>query len=105
MSSPPVITSEQRNATIEKARAIRIEMADVRMRLASASLRLTEALTITNPDTAVGRLYVVKVLESLPGVGKVRARRVMIDIGISAKCRVVQLGSNQRAALLREFGK
>lgn len=105
MSTLHVITVEQRNAAIEKAGAVRKEMADVRVHLASKSLSLSVALSNTNPDAAVNRLYVVKLLESLPGVGKVRARRVMNDIGISAKRRVLGLEASQRAALLKEFGK
>ena len=105
MSPSPVITSAQRRAVIEKAHTIRKEMTQVQMQLATASLSLAAALDITNPDAAVSRLYVVKLLESVPGVGKVRARRVMSDIGISAKCRVLELGPNERAELLKELGQ
>lgn len=99
------MTSERRGAVIEKARAMRAEMAEVRVRLASASLSLAEALSNKNRDAAVNRLYVLKLLESLPGVGKVRARRVMSDIGIAEKLRVSELGANHRMTLLKEFGQ
>lgn len=99
------MTSERRGAVIEKARTVRAEMAEVRVRLANASLSLAEALSNKNPDAAVNRLYVLKLLESLPGVGKVRARRVMSDIGIAEKRRVSELGANHRMALLKEFGQ
>ncbi|MHB1128807.1 MAG: integration host factor, actinobacterial type [Ilumatobacteraceae bacterium] len=105
MSPSPVITSEQRCAVIEKARAVRREMTEVREHVANATLSLTEALSNTNPDSAINRLYVVKLLESLRGVGKVQARRVMCDIGITEKCRVSELGANHRMALLEEFGQ
>ena len=39
-------------------------------------------------------------LESLPGVGKVKARRIMEEIGISETRRVAGLGAQQREALL-----
>lgn len=103
--SPPVKTSAERSATIKRARAIRNEMADVRVHLASGSLLLTDALSNPNPDAAVNRLYVVKLLESLPEVGKVRARRVMSDIGIAEKCRVLELKPIQRAMLITKFGQ
>lgn len=105
MSPSPVISSEQRGAVLGQARAVRKEMVEVRVRLANASLSLAEALGNTSPDAAVNRLYVLKLLESLPGVGKVRARRVMSDIGIVEKRRVSELGANHRAALLKEFGQ
>ena len=43
-------------------------------------------------------------LESMPGVGRVRARQIMEEIGISESRRVRGLGQNQIAALLARFG-
>ncbi len=105
MSPPAVISNYERRATIERARTIRNEMAEVRVHIASGSLLLADALSTTNPDAAVNRLYVVKLLESLPEIGKVRARRVMSEIGIPEKCRVVDLQPNQRALLIAKFGQ
>ena len=42
----------------------------------------------------------VSVLESLPGVGKVQARRIMTDLDISESRRLRGLGRNQRDGLL-----
>ena len=43
-------------------------------------------------------------LEALPGVGKVKARRLMEDIGIADNRRVQGLGAQQRKSLLTELG-
>jgi ribosomal protein S13 len=40
------------------------------------------------------------VLESLPGVGKVQARRIMEELDISETRRLRGLGRNQRESLL-----
>jgi len=45
------------------------------------------------------------VLEALPGVGKVRARKIMERLDISASRRVKGLGPKQRESLLAEFAK
>ena len=66
------------------------------------SMTLEEALDSDDPN--VGKLKVVSMLESLPGVGKVKARRVMEDIGIADNRRVQGLGAQQRAALLNQLG-
>ena len=66
------------------------------------SMTLREALDST--DTNVGKLKVVSLLESLPGVGKVKARRVMTEIGIADNRHVQGLGAQQRAALLDQLG-
>ena len=54
-------------------------------------------------DDIVGKMKVLAVLESLPGVGKVKARRTMEKIGISETRRVRGLGVQQRKELLAEF--
>ncbi|GAA4906253.1 hypothetical protein GCM10023405_29530 [Streptomonospora salina] len=43
-------------------------------------------------------------MESLPGVGKVRAKQIMERLNIAESRRVRGLGANQRSALEREFG-
>lgn len=77
-------------------------MADVKARLKIGSMSLAEALSSADP--AVGKLKVISLLEALPGLGKVKARRVMEDIGIADNRRVQGLGPQQRAALLEHLG-
>ena len=61
---------------------------------------MTLADALDSDDTNVGKLKVVSLLESLPGVGKVKARKVMEDIGIADNRRVQGLGAQQRQSLL-----
>ena len=49
-------------------------------------------------------MRVLDLLQSMPGLGKVRARQTMERLGISESRRVRGLGSNQIASLEREFG-
>jgi ribosomal protein S13 len=48
---------------------------------------------------------VKSLLESLPGVGKVKAGKLMDEIGIADNRRVQGLGAQQKAALLEHLGK
>jgi ribosomal protein S13 len=48
-------------------------------------------------------MKVSAVLEALPKVGKVKARQIMEELGISETRRVRGLGSNQVAALQSRF--
>ena len=85
-----------------KAGEARAARADIKARLKMGSMTLSEALD--SDDRNVAKLKVVSMLESLPGVGKVKARRVMEDIGIADNRRVQGLGAQQRAALLDQLG-
>ena len=102
MATPPQLTPEQRAAALAKAAEARAARADIKARLKMGSMSLLEALDSDDPN--VGKLKVVAMLESLPGVGKVTARRVMEDIGIADNRRVQGLGAQQRAALLDQLG-
>lgn len=55
-------------------------------------------------DQVVAKTKVLAILESLPGVGKVKARRLMDECKISESRRVRGLGGQQRAALLEAVG-
>ena len=67
------------------------------------SVTLSEVLALADDDEIVGKTKVLAVLESLPGVGKVKARRLMEDIGIAESRRLRGLGDQQRASLLSAF--
>lgn len=102
MATPPQLTAEQRAAALAKAAEARTARADIKVRLKMGSMSLAQALD--SDDANVGKLKVVSLLESLPGVGKVKARRVMEDIGIAENRRVQGLGAQQRSALLEQLG-
>lgn len=48
-------------------------------------------------------MKVIALLESLPGVGRVKARQIMDEVGIAESRRVRGLGPNQVAALIERF--
>ena len=103
MALPP-LTPEQRAAALEKAAIARRERAAVKNRLKHSGASLVEVLKEGHDNEIVGKMKASAVLESLPGVGKVRARKIMEEIGISESRRVRGLGAQQLAALEREFG-
>lgn len=103
MPLPPQLSDEQRRAALAKAAEVRRARAELKEKLKMGSLNLAELLTQAEKDDTVGKMKVLAVLESLPGVGKVKARRTMEEIGISETRRVRGLGEQQRAALLKAF--
>ena len=102
MALPP-LTPEQRAAALVKAAAARRARADLKVRLKTSGASLADVLESGDSDEAVGKMKVVAVLEAMPGVGKVRAQKIMERLGISPSRRVRGLGAKQREALQREF--
>ena len=103
MALPP-LTPEQRAAALEKAAAARQARAEVKNRLKYSQGSLAEVLEQAKTDDVIGKLKVSALLESLPGIGKIKARAIMAEIGISETRRLRGLGPHQRAALIERFG-
>ena len=103
MPLPPSLTDEQRQAALQKAADARRVRAELKERLKMGSITLAELFKLAEKDETVGKMKTVAVLESLPGVGKVKARRTMESIGISESRRLRGLGDQQRRALLDTF--
>lgn len=103
MALPP-LTPEQRQAALDKAAASRRERAEVKNRLKNSGASILEVVHSGQDNDVIGKMRVVDLLQSLPGLGKVRARQTMERLGIAESRRVRGLGSKQIAALEREFG-
>ncbi len=102
MALPP-LTTEQRQAALDKAAASRRERAEVKNRLKHSGATLAEVIKQGQTNEVVGKMRVSELLQSMPGIGKVRADQVMERLNISRTRRVRGLGVNQVAALLEEF--
>jgi hypothetical protein len=100
----PALSPEQRAAALEKAAAARKARAELRERLKSKGATVGDVLKQGDSDEVIGKMRVSAVLESLPGVGKARAAKIMERLEISPTRRVRGLGANQRKALESEFG-
>ena len=103
MPQPPTLTPEQRQAALAKAAEARRARAEIKERLKMGSITLAELLQQAENDDMVAGIKVLAVLESLPGVGKVKARRTMDEVGIADTRRLRGLGDQQRKALLAAF--
>jgi transposase len=101
----PQLTPEQRAEALAKAAAARRERAAVKNRLKNAQGSLKEVIDQGKENDVIGKMKVSALLESMPGVGRVRARQLMEEIGISESRRVRGLGANQVAHLLERFGE
>jgi len=100
----PTLTPEQRQQALAKAAVARKKRAELKGELKAGTRTLKDVLSRQGDDT-VGKMKVSTVLESLPGVGKVRAQKIMEELDISASRRVRGLGAKQRGLLLEKFSK
>jgi hypothetical protein len=101
----PPLTPEQRAAALAKAAVARRERAAAKNRLKYSQGSLADVIQEGKDNEIIGKMKVSALLESLPGVGRVRARQIMDEVGISESRRVRGLGANQAAALIARFDR
>lgn len=102
MALPP-LTDEQRSAALQRATEARQERAAVKSRLKASGGSIEQIIAAGKENNAIGKMRVTALLESMPGIGRVRARQIMHEVGIASSRRVRGLGANQTAALVKRF--
>lgn len=102
MALPP-LTPEQRQAALAKAAASRRERAEVKNRLKNSGATIAEVIAEGADNEVIGKMRVSELIQSMPGLGKVRAAALMERLNISESRRVRGLGAKQVAALIAEF--
>jgi len=95
----PVLTNEQRIAASAKAVEIRTKRAAVRRQLKESKVSFAEVLSVADSDDVVSGMRVVTILESLPGIGKIKASSLMESCDIAMSRRMKGLGSSQAQKL------
>ena len=103
MAQPPQLTEEQGAAALAKAAEARRARAEAKELLKTGTLRLSELFARAESDDILAGLKVERVIASMPGTGKIKAKRLMESLGIAENRRIRGLGAKQREALIAEF--
>ncbi|WP_040808447.1 integration host factor, actinobacterial type [Nocardia concava] len=96
----PTMTPEQRSEALAKAAAVRKARSEMIAEVKKGSLSLSELLKRADKEDLVKKTKVAAVIKALPGIGPVKAAKLMDEAEIPADRRIGGLGSRQRAALL-----
>lgn len=91
-----------RKSAIANAHLLRGEMSQILLEIADGTLKLSDVLIKNADHAATNRLYLVKALEAIQNIGKVKARRLMAELAITEKRRIESLTTNERQALLEK---
>ncbi len=103
MPVPPSLTPEQRAQALIKAANSRRARAEIKAKVKTGQMGISDVLILAKTDDPIAKMRVSELLESLPGVGKIRAAAIMERLAISSPRRIQGLGIHQRAELISEF--
>ncbi len=101
MPLPPKLTPQEREAALLAATAARRERSEVKSALKNSGISIFDV--INSASAAIQKMRVRELLESVPGVGKLRAEAIMERAKISPTRRIAGLGRNQIMALKGEL--
>lgn len=105
MGLPPQLSPEQRAEALIKAAASRKYRAEIKVMLKNGEISIEDILELSKTHDAVSKMRVKELLESMSGVGKVRALAMMERLNISPTRRIQGLGRLQIKELRKEFSK
>jgi len=103
LPTPPNLSPEQRAAALESAKIARRTRAATKEQVRSGELKLLQVIELAATNNAISKMRVSELLESIPGVGKVRSDAILDRLGISRTRRIQGLGVLQLQKLKREF--
>ena len=103
MGVPPQLTPEQRAAALMQATASRRRRAEIKLQVKTGAITIKDVIELVETDSALAKMRVRELLESIPGVGKIRAAAMMERLGISTPRRLQGLGVHQRSELMKEL--
>ena len=99
MAERPTLDAEARERGRQAALEARRRRAQVKHHLAEGG-SITEILVLRQSDEAVARMRVRDLVEACPGIGPVRAGRILSECHIAESRRLRGLGEHQVAALV-----
>jgi len=105
MGLPPQLTDEQRKQALLKAAISRKRRAEIKFKMKNGEIDIDDILLLAKTEDAIAKMRVKDLLESLSGVGKVRAQSLMERLSISPSRRIQGLGRLQIKQLREEFMK
>ena len=105
MGTPPQLTPEERQAALLKAAVSRKRRAEIKAKMKNGVISFDAILELAKDEDAIAKMRVKELLESLSGVGKVRAQTLMDRLKISPTRRIQGLGRLQIKQLREEFMK
>jgi hypothetical protein len=89
----------ERHAAVLRLHLLRQQMDAILSQIESGSLNIDSILSQSHLDEASSVLYACKLIEVVPGIGKVRARRLLAQMDVSETDQTGNLTLDQRNKL------
>lgn len=94
------LTEDARASAREKAVLARAHRQEIKRALSDRELSVRQVLDMVDSDPALAKMPVGQMLRALPGIGAVRAERIIEELHIAPTRRLGGLGVHQRRKMV-----
>ncbi|MEY4400876.1 MAG: hypothetical protein RL072_741 [Actinomycetota bacterium] len=94
-------TTRQSDQVLARATTLRNEIDALVARVADGLVTLAQVFERAATEPVYGFVYLVKIAEAVPGIGKVRARRELEKHGLGERTRVSETPPSARDSLVK----
>ena len=91
--------TRQSDEVLARATKLRNDIDALIASVVDGSVTLAQVFERSGSDMVCGFVYVVKIAEVVPGIGKVRARRALEEHGLGERTRVSEVPASVRETL------
>lgn len=99
------LTEDARASAREKAVLARAHRQEIKHALSERELSVRQVLDMVDSDPALAKMPVGQMLRALPGIGAVRAERIIEELHIAPTRRLGGLGVHQRRKMVEYFNR
>lgn len=99
------LTEQARSDARQKALQARTRRQEIKRALTNRELTVRQVLDMVNSDAALAKMPVGQMLRALPGIGTVRARKIITELEIAPTRRLGGLGVHQRRKMVEYFNR
>ena len=99
------LTEDARASAREKAVLARAHRQEIKRALSERELSVRQVLDMVDSDPALAKMPVGQMLRALPGIGAVRAERIIVELHIAPTRRLGGLGVHQRRKMVEYFNR
>jgi DNA uptake protein ComE-like DNA-binding protein len=100
----PFISQEKRKESLEKARLFKIQRAKIKQSIKKGIVNFNEIFGENkNYKDIVSNMKLIDLIKSLPGIGEIKAKRILNGLKISERKTVKGLGEKQKEVFKKYF--
>jgi len=101
----PFISREKRDESLKKARYYKIQRSEIKQSIKKGSMLLSDVFGSDEEiKDIVANIKIVDIVKSLPGIGEIKAKKILKNLRISDRKTLKGLGEKQKENFKKYFG-